>query len=101
VLSVDSAAKNAIAPERQAQYQVQIERLQKRLKGVASQSRRTNLVRALPPSQRQVLVEVFAAIYQGEANLQQAQALVETIAKEIARSAAGQGWKRSRYCPKG
>jgi hypothetical protein len=35
--------------------------------------------RHIPQSQRQVLGEVFAAIYQGEKNLRQAQALVDAI----------------------
>jgi hypothetical protein len=79
------SAKNAIAPERQRQYRVQIERLRKRLLGVASESRGTNILRTFPQSQRQVLGEVFAAIYQGENDLQQAQALIDAIVSRLKR----------------
>lgn len=89
------SVKNAIAPEQQVQYLSQVERLQKRLRGVSSESRRTNILRTFPPSQRQVLVEVFAAIYQGEGSLQEAQALVDTIVSRLKRARGGRRQRRS------
>jgi hypothetical protein len=83
------SAKNAITSERQRRYCVQIERLQKRLVGVAAEARRIDIIRTFPQSQRQVLGEVFAAIYQGEDNLQQAQALVDAIVSRLKRSRRG------------
>ncbi|MGB9510737.1 MAG: ATP-binding protein, partial [Candidatus Acidiferrum sp.] len=80
------SAKNSIAPERQRDYQLQIDRLQQRLGRVASDSRRMSILRAFPPSQRPLLVEVFAAIYQADDNLQHAQTLVDTIVSRLRRA---------------
>jgi len=80
-----SSTKKVIAPERQTQYRLRIERLQKLL-NVASESRRTNILRTFPHSQRYVLAEVFAVIYQVEGNLQQAQSLVDVIVSRLKRA---------------
>jgi hypothetical protein len=60
-----------------------------RLQRLTIDGKRTNLLKAFPSSQRPVLAEVFAAIYQDNKNLQQAQSLVETIVSRLKRARRG------------
>jgi len=85
------AARSAVAADRQSDYQTRIASLQERLKRLPIERRRINLLKSFPRSQRPVLTEVFAAIYQDDKNLQQAQSLIETIVSRL---------KRARRVPK-
>jgi septal ring factor EnvC (AmiA/AmiB activator) len=83
------AARSAVAADRQSEYQTRITRLQERLKRLSIERQRSNLLRGFPRSQRPVLTEVFAAIYQDDKNLHQAQYLIEAIISRLKRTRGG------------
>ena len=81
--------RSAVATDRQREYETRIARLKVRLQRSTIDGKRTNLLKAFPPSQRPVLAEVFAAIYQDNKNLQQAQNLIATIVSRLKRTRGG------------
>jgi hypothetical protein len=80
------STRNAVATERQRDYQTRIARLGERLRWLTTNRHRTNILATFPPRQRPILNEVFAAIYRGEKNLKQAQSLIETIVSRLRKT---------------
>jgi molecular chaperone HtpG len=83
------ATRSAVAADRQPDYQTRIDGLQERLKQLPIKRQKATLLKNFPRSQQPVLSEVFAAIYQDDKNLQQAQKLIETIVSRLKRARRG------------
>jgi uncharacterized coiled-coil protein SlyX len=83
------SARNAVAPERQRDYQTKIARLKERLRRLRTDHHRTTLLESFPRNQRSILDEVFNAIYERDKNLRQAQSLIETIVSRLKRTRRG------------
>lgn len=81
--------RNTVASDRQRDYHTKIVRLNRRWELLSTNGQKANLLKNFSPSQRPILAEVFAAIYQDDKNLQQAHDLIETIVSRLKRTRRG------------